>query len=108
MTGWFRRGRGLYVCNEFISNGPLDKHIFTSSGQSVIEWPIRYQIIRGICAGLQYLHQDRHANILHMDLKPSNILLDEEMVPKIADFGLSRAFLNTKTHTYTKEVIGSK
>ncbi|XP_066395905.1 putative cysteine-rich receptor-like protein kinase 12 [Miscanthus floridulus] len=105
--GWFRRGRGLYVCSELISNGPLDKKIFASLGQSVIEWPIRYEIIRGICAGLQYLHQDHNSKILHMDLKPSNILLDEEMKPKIADFGLSRAFLNAKTHTYTQIVKGS-
>ncbi|XP_066398791.1 cysteine-rich receptor-like protein kinase 5 [Miscanthus floridulus] len=105
--GWFRRGRGLYICSELISNGPLDKKIFASLGQSVIEWPIRYEIIRGICAGLQYLHQDHNNKILHMDLKPSNILLDEEMKPKIADFGLSRAFLNPKTHTYTRIVKGS-
>lgn len=160
--GWFRRGRrGLYVCYELMSNGPLGKHIFgtsaslslcwscsshvysthtlatkqynqtfiyvlhlciclfahwivyvywsASSGQSVIEWPIRYEIIRGICAGLQYLHQDSNSNILHMDLKPSKILLNDEMVPKIAHFCLSRAFQNNKkTHTYTKKVIGSK
>lgn len=79
-----------------------------SPGKPVIGWPVRYQIIRGICEGLKYLHEDHNSIISHMDLKPSNILLDGEMVPKIADFGLSRAFVNTKTHTYATTVIGTK
>jgi serine/threonine protein kinase len=49
----------------------------------------RYEIIKGICEGLHYLHA---IHILHLDLKPANILLDDNMVPKIADFGLSRCF----------------
>jgi serine/threonine protein kinase len=52
------------------------------------EWHTRYQIIKGICYGLLHLHKEKR--ILHMDLKPGNILLNDEMVPKITDFGLSR------------------
>ena len=53
-------------------------------------WPIRYKIIRGICNGLKYLREELEVPIFHFDLKPDNILLDEKMVPKIVDFGLSR------------------
>jgi coatomer subunit beta' len=53
------------------------------------EWREHYEIIKGICDGLHYLHA---IHILHLDLKPANILLDDNMVPKIADFGLSRSF----------------
>jgi serine/threonine protein kinase len=64
-------------------------HIFSSADElRGLEWDKRYQIIKGICAGLHYLHMEKR--ILHMDLKPSNILLNNDMVPKITDFGLSR------------------
>ncbi|OEL20850.1 hypothetical protein BAE44_0018131, partial [Dichanthelium oligosanthes] len=66
---------------------------------------ISYQIIRGICDGLYYLHQ---RNIVHSDLKPENILLDHAMVPKIADFGLARCFLEEQTHAITLNVVGTR
>ena len=60
-----------------------------------LEWNTRYEIIRGICEGLHHLHKEKQ--IYHMDLKPDNILLDNDMVPKITDFGLSRP--NESSHT---------
>jgi serine/threonine protein kinase len=51
-------------------------------------WRIRYKIIKGICEGLKYLHMNLEAPIFHLNLKPANILLDKDLVPKIADFGL--------------------
>ena len=55
------------------------------------DWRIRYGIIKGICNGLKYLHELK-PSMYHLDLKPANVLLDKNMVPKIADFGLSRLF----------------
>jgi coatomer subunit beta' len=49
-----------------------------------------YEIIKEICEGLNYMKKERY--IIHLDLKPENILMDATMVPKIADFGLSRIF----------------
>lgn len=60
-----------------------------------MEWNTRFQIIKGICQGLQYLHEDK--NIIHMDLKPENIMVDDDMVPKITDFGLARLAENSHT-----------
>ncbi|KAM0906856.1 hypothetical protein ACQ4PT_016544 [Festuca glaucescens] len=60
-----------------------------------LDWKKRYQIIKGICAGLHYLHME--TCILHMDLKSANILLDNQMMPKIRDFGLSRQAENSQT-----------
>ncbi|TVU35929.1 hypothetical protein EJB05_17836, partial [Eragrostis curvula] len=73
---------------EYMPNGSLGK--FLSDEYLRKKWPIRYRIIKGICEGLKYLHEELEVPILHLDLKPDNILLDQEMVPKIADFGLSR------------------
>uniref|UniRef100_A0A452XBP2 non-specific serine/threonine protein kinase n=1 Tax=Aegilops tauschii subsp. strangulata TaxID=200361 RepID=A0A452XBP2_AEGTS len=64
---------------------------FVSDENTGFTWHIRYKIIKGICVGLQYLREGEHP-IMHFDLKPDNILLDENMVPKIADFGLSKLF----------------
>lgn len=65
------------------------------------EWYTRYQIIKGICEGLHHLHKEKH--IIHLDLKPANIVLDDDMVPKISDFGLSR--LDEKLHTMSAEQL---
>lgn len=74
-----------------------------------LDWDKRYEIIKGICCGLNYLHEECPINgsIIHMDLKPANILLDDNMVPKIADFGLSRLFNDKKTRTCTTLPLGS-
>ncbi|PVH63807.1 hypothetical protein PAHAL_2G111000 [Panicum hallii] len=60
-----------------------------SDASSGLGWIWRYQIIKGICNGLCYLHK---MDIVHLDLKPANILLDSKMIPKITDFGISRCF----------------
>jgi len=69
-----------------------------------LEWQKRYSIIRGICEGLHYLHR---MHIVHLDLKPSNILLDNNMVPKISDFGYSRSFHENQTRAITTTLVGS-
>jgi serine/threonine protein kinase len=65
-----------------------------------LEWHTRFKIILGICKGLLYLHMEK--DIIHMDLKPANILLDDNMVPKITDFGLSRLDNSSQTTTTSR------
>ncbi|TVU26834.1 hypothetical protein EJB05_29399, partial [Eragrostis curvula] len=85
--------RERLLCFEYISKGSLGKHLTDELGG--LDWCERYQIVKGICEGLQHLHKDKC--IVHMDLKPDNILMDDNMVPKIADFGLARTDGNTHT-----------
>ncbi|KAL6846932.1 hypothetical protein ACP4OV_022785 [Aristida adscensionis] len=95
------------LCLEYLSKRSLREHL--SDESSGLDWSTRYKIIEGICYGLQYLHEEWKVNtpIIHMDLKPPNILLDDNMVPKIADFGLSRLFGEEQTRTCTKSRDGT-
>ncbi|KAL6839508.1 hypothetical protein ACP4OV_030778 [Aristida adscensionis] len=93
----------MLLCLEFLPEGSLEKHI--SDESCGLDWQMRCKIIVGICHGLHYLH-DSH--IIHLDLKPSNILLDYDMVPKITDFGLSRLIGPEQTRIYTDTRVGTR
>ncbi|XP_057456456.1 G-type lectin S-receptor-like serine/threonine-protein kinase At4g27290 isoform X1 [Lotus japonicus] len=92
---------------EFMHNRSLDYFIFDSTRSKLLDWNKRLQIIDGIARGLLYLHQDSRLRIIHRDLKTSNILLDNEMNPKISDFGLARIFIGDQVEARTKRVMGT-
>ncbi|XP_072071750.1 uncharacterized protein [Arachis hypogaea] len=78
---------------EFMPNGSLDKFIYKQESPNAIcnlDWNTLFQITIGIAGGLEYLHRGCATRILHLDIKPQNILLDEDFCPKIADFGLAK------------------
>ena len=77
----------------------------TRSG--MLKWPNRFCIINGIARGMLYLHQDSRLRIIHRDLKAANILLDDDMNPKISDFGLAREFEGNQITAKTKKVVGT-
>lgn len=89
------------LCYEYLPKGSLLDHMF---GSNSMDWDTRFKIIKGICQGLLFLHR---IPIVHMDLKPGNILLDDNMVPKISDFFLSRLLGQEQTRLNTQNVVGS-
>ncbi|KAG5234646.1 G-type lectin S-receptor serine/threonine-protein kinase [Salix suchowensis] len=75
---------------EYMSNGSLDRWIFKKSQTSSLDWKTRKKIIIDIAKGLAYLHEECRQTIIHLDIKPQNILLDPKFNAKISDFGLSK------------------
>uniref|UniRef100_A0A0D6QRW0 Receptor-like serine/threonine-protein kinase n=1 Tax=Araucaria cunninghamii TaxID=56994 RepID=A0A0D6QRW0_ARACU len=77
---------------EYVSNGSLNFFLFSKSNraQKVLQWKTRFEIVLGTARGLLYLHEECRDRIIHSDIKPANILLDEDLRPKLADFGLAK------------------
>ncbi|GLJ35377.1 hypothetical protein SUGI_0711470 [Cryptomeria japonica] len=92
---------------EYFPNKSLDTFIFDIEKCKQLDWEKRFNIIFGIARGLLYLHEDSHLRIIHRDIKASNIMLDDRLKPKIADFGLARLFPGEKTLTQTQLVAGT-
>ncbi|KEH27023.1 malectin/receptor-like kinase family protein [Medicago truncatula] len=92
LLGFCFEGTKKALIYEFMSNGSLDKLIYNKGPETIasLSWDNLYQIAKGIARGLEYLHRGCTTRILHFDIKPHNILLDENFCPKISDFGLAK------------------
>ncbi|GKV46998.1 hypothetical protein SLEP1_g53947 [Rubroshorea leprosula] len=93
MIGFCAEGSKRALVYDFMPNGSLDKHISSAEGNiATLGWENLYKISLGVARGIEYLHQGCDMQILHFDIKPHNILLDENFTPKISDFGLAKLY----------------
>ncbi|XP_057981110.1 G-type lectin S-receptor-like serine/threonine-protein kinase LECRK4 [Malania oleifera] len=98
LLGYCDEGPHRLLVYEFMSNGTLASFLF---GLLRPDWNIRIQMASGIARGLMYLHEECSTQIIHCDIKPQNILLDDAFVARISDFGLAKLLMGDQTRTHT-------
>ncbi|KAL8109694.1 hypothetical protein AgCh_025697 [Apium graveolens] len=100
LLGFSGKGPVKLLVYEYMKNGSLDTFLYGNK-RGTLSWKQRIDIILGIARGLAYLYEQFHECIIHRDIKSSNILLDDDFQPKIADFGLARLLPINRSHLTT-------
>ncbi|KAL7219800.1 hypothetical protein ACSBR2_012794 [Camellia fascicularis] len=93
LIGFYNVKPELILLYDYMTNGSLEDHLFTINSDPLL-WKQRLKICIGVARGLQHLHSSVKHGVIHCDVKPSNILLDENWVAKVTDFGISRLIPN--------------
>ncbi|CAK9314168.1 unnamed protein product [Citrullus colocynthis] len=104
LLGFCNEGLHSMVVYEFMPNGCLADFLF---GPSQLNWYKRIQLAIGTARGLCYLHEECKTQIIHCDIKPQNILIDESFGARISDFGLAKLMKKDQTRT-TTAIRGTK
>ncbi|KAL6888498.1 hypothetical protein ACP4OV_009524 [Aristida adscensionis] len=108
LWGYCVQGNSRLLIYSYMENGSLDDwlHNRDDDASTFLDWPMRLKIAQGASSGLSYIHNVCKPHIVHRDIKSSNILLDKDFKAYVADFGLSRLILPSKTHV-TTELVGT-
>ncbi|KAB5520065.1 hypothetical protein DKX38_024384 [Salix brachista] len=106
LQGWCKRNNDLLLVYDFIPNGSLADLLFSRRNNFVLSWEQRFNIVKGIAAGLLYLHEEWEKVVIHRDVKSSNVLIDAEMNGRLGDFGLARLY-DHGTTSHTTKIVGT-
>ncbi|KAL5748865.1 hypothetical protein ACOSP7_025907 [Xanthoceras sorbifolium] len=110
LLGFCLEGSKRALIYEFMPNGSLEKFRYGDDSLKAsrhLGWEKLYEIALGIARGLEYLHRGCNTRILHLDIKPHNILLNEDFCPKISDFGLARLCPKRESMVSMFEAVGT-
>ncbi|PRQ30415.1 putative protein kinase RLK-Pelle-DLSV family [Rosa chinensis] len=107
ILGFCIHGGGRFIIYEYMANSSLNNHLFGSSSDLLLDWNKRFNIIEGISQGLVYSHKYSRLRVIHRDIKASNVLLDAQMNPKIADFGLAKIFAHDEETVKITGICGT-
>lgn len=111
LLGFCIEGDDLFLVYEYMANGSLDQHLHKSpdreDGSTAFNWRARMRCAAEVAQGLDYLHSHANPSLVHRDIKSGNILFDDEMQAKIADFGLSKPLLPDHPVTVSTRVRGT-
>ncbi|KAM5548141.1 cysteine-rich receptor-like protein kinase 7 [Rosa sericea] len=107
VLGYCTKREEKMLIYEYMPNKSLDHYLYDPSSCNLLDWEQRVHIIEGVIQGLLYLQEYSNSTIIHRDLKASNILLDDQMKPKISDFGLARAFRKNEHEANTGRIVGT-
>ncbi|KAL0390881.1 UNVERIFIED_CONTAM: MDIS1-interacting receptor like kinase [Sesamum calycinum] len=106
LVGFLHNDTDAMIIYEYMQNGNLGEALHCKqAGRLLVDWVSRYNIALGVAQGLAYLHHDCHPPIIHRDVKSNNILLDENLEARVADFGLAKLML--KKNETVSMVAGS-
>jgi serine/threonine protein kinase len=94
--GWCHEKGELLLVYEYMPNGSLDRLLFGEQA-NVLSWESRYKIVSGVASALAFLHSGWEKQVVHRDVKASNVLLDRKCNPRLGDFGLARLIDHNKT-----------
>ncbi|XP_017231106.1 G-type lectin S-receptor-like serine/threonine-protein kinase SD2-5 [Daucus carota subsp. sativus] len=101
LKGFCAEGAHKLLVYEFMANNSLDKWLFKRNKAEKLDWDTRYNIAIGTAKGLAYLHEDCDVKIVHCDIKPENVLLDDNFLAKVSDFGLAKLMSREQSHVFT-------
>ncbi|KAL3650701.1 G-type lectin S-receptor-like serine/threonine-protein kinase SD2-5 [Castilleja foliolosa] len=102
LRGFCVEGSHRLLAYEYMANGSLEKWLFREGQEeSVLDWDTRFSIAVGTAKGLAYLHEDCDVKIVHCDIKPENVLLDDQFMAKVSDFGLAKLMTREESHVFT-------
>ncbi|KAK6912571.1 Protein kinase domain [Dillenia turbinata] len=101
LKGFCAEGSHRLLAYEYMANGSLDKWIFRMNKEFLLDWETRFNVALGTAKGLAYLHEDCDVKIVHCDIKPENVLLDDNFSTKVSDFGLAKLMTREQSHVFT-------